>query len=188
LTERLSAFLDGEANATEARELLDQLCRDPQLRDTLYRHQRTRAALRGELHPGLDDGFAGRVMAAIEQESRPRERVWLATLRRNRPVQAVAGLAMAASLAAVTVLSVRTLLPASDTAFPALVAKPEARHTAAATAVSAPSRQWSELSPDAMAELDSYLMSHNNSAVDHGLNGSLGFMRVAAHEGAEFAE
>lgn len=190
LNERLSAFLDGEATAAEAREMLDALCRDPRLRETLDRHQRLRAALRGELQPGLDAGFAGRVMAAIEREEQPRERV-LVALRRNRPLQAVAGLAMAASLAAVTVTSVRNLLPVSDPSVPGMAAGPEPKHAAAVTEVAAQtdaSLPWNELSPDAVAELNSYLMSHNNSAVDHGLGGSLGFMRVAAHEGSEFAE
>lgn len=201
LDETLSAFLDGEATANETRELLDRLCNDAQMRAALDRHQRLRATLRGELHPGLDAGFANRVMAAINADaSGSRKVISFAAARQSRPVRMVFGLAMAASLAAVTVLSVRILLPATDSAFPALT--PVAGQQPAAPAVTAvaltattapgttvkPITPWNDLSPDEIAELNDYLISHNNSAMDHGLNSSFGFMRVAAQDETEFAD
>lgn len=197
LDETLSAFLDGEATANETRALLDRLCNDAQMRAALDRHQRLRASLRGELHPGLDAGFANRVMAAINADtSGSRKVISFAAARQSRPVRVVFGLAMAASLAAVTVLSVRTLLPATDSAFPALtpiaVQQPVPAVTAVATTapgtIAKPITPWNDLSPEEIAELNDYLISHNNSAMDHGLNNSFGFMRVAAQNETEFAE
>lgn len=198
LSETLSAFLDGEATPHETRELLDQLSSDSQQRAALDRHQRLRASLRGELLPDLDAGFANRVMAAINAESSGSTKVIsFAAARQSRPVRVVFGLAMAASLAAVTVLSVRTLLPATDNAFPSMtpvaVQQPAvpATTTVATTAPAAaakPITPWNDLSPEEIAELNDYLISHNNSAMDHGLNSSFGFMRVAAQDESEFAE
>jgi hypothetical protein len=90
------------------------------------------------------------------------------------------GLAMAASVAAVTILAIQTLLPPADPAFPILTAatsdaRPAAGELQAAT----------ELSPDAAAELDDYLISHNHSALDHGFSAGMGFMRRHAHEGID---
>jgi sigma-E factor negative regulatory protein RseA len=199
LNEPLSAFLDGETSTEETHALLEQLLRDPQMQQAINRHQRLRASLHGELHPGLDDDFAGRVMAGIEQaengtESRHIGKVITLKMPRLRPVVRTAvGMAMAASLAAVAVLGVQMLLPSSDTAFPAM--------TTAGIPASVPaptdalelagdidtSQQWDDLSPDAAAELNNYLISHNNSAIDHGLNGTLGFMRVAADDELDYS-
>lgn len=196
LDELLSAFLDGEASTEETHGLLDRLGRDPQLHETLDGHHRLRARLRGELHPGLDGNFASRVMAGIEmaEDGHASKLVSFKAPRRMPPVLRTAvGMAMAASLAAVAVLTVQTLLPSPDTAFPALTTaatadSPASRADAIELAADTDSSQhWNDLSPDAAAELNNYLISHNNSAIDHGLNGSLGFMRVAADDGVDFS-
>jgi negative regulator of sigma E activity len=183
LDETLSAFLDGESGHQETQALLDRLLQDDGLQAVLDRHHRLRAQLRGELHPGLDDDFAGRVLAGIEAaDAAPGRRRFdtLSTWRKPPLMRMTLGLAMAASVAAVTVLAVQTLLPPADPAFPTLTAATsEARLTVAERQAA------TELSPDAAAELDDYLISHNHSALDHGFNAGMGFMRVAAHEGID---
>lgn len=199
INEQLSAFLDGETTAAETHALLDLLHRDPQLHAVLDRHYRMQASLRGELHPDLGSDFAGRVMAVIEAGNtamHPAKVVDLAPRRANPLRRTAFGLALAASVAAIAVLSVQTLLPSTDPAFltlttgdtsaAAATARPSAPRVA--TAAASRSEYWNDLSPDAAAELNTYLLSHNNSAMDHGLSGSMGFMRVAADDGIEFSE
>lgn len=179
--EPLSAFLDGEASAQEVHAVLDRLRCEPALRAVVDRHHRLRAQLRGELNPALGDGFVQRVMDRLDE---PRTRVIplvapLQAPRRLKPwMRASLGLAMAASVSAVTVLSVPLLMPSGDPGFPALTARLADR--------SVQGHHWNDLSPDAAAELNNYLISHNNSAMDHGLSGTMGFMRVAADERLDF--
>lgn len=180
LDETLSAFLDGELDQRETDALLQRLQQEPRLRGTLDRHHRLRASLRGELHPGLDAGFADRVLAGLDDGGSGSSKVVrLAAHRRRHPLtRAVLGLAVAASIAAVTVLTVQVMVPTTGPGFTTLKVA-DIRGSKPATV---DSLRWDELSPDAAAELNSYLISHNNSAIDHGLNGTMGFMRVAAEE------
>ncbi|MGH8453828.1 MAG: sigma-E factor negative regulatory protein [Nevskiales bacterium] len=195
LDELLSAFLDGEASAEETHTLLDRLGREPGLHATLDHHHRLRASLRDELHPGLDEAFASRVLAGIdgiENTAAPHVANVVPLPRRAHPLmRTTLGLAMAASVAAVAVLTAQTLLPTTDSTFPTLTTTPDVPHVATtptkAVAVAVDTGQhWNDLSPDAATELHHYLISHNNSAVDHGLNGTMGFMRVAADEAVDF--
>lgn len=198
LDELLSAFLDGETTAKETQDLLDRMAREPQLQIAVDRHQRLRASLRGELHPALDDGFLDRVLAGIESpEARP-SKVLAFRPKPRMPtvIRATLGMAIAASLAAVTVLSVQTLLPSSDSAFPLTTAGMSGIERSAnddavqvATGAAAVERSGERMmSADDFAELNNYLISHNNSSIDHGLNSTMGFMRVAADDDIEMYE
>lgn len=196
LDELLSAFLDGEANTKETHDVLERVARDPRIQAVLDRHQRLRASLRGELNPALDEGFLGRVMAGIDAPESQADKVVVLQSRRRMPlaVRATLGMAMAASLAAVTVLSVQTLLPSSEGAFPLSRAGMSAIERASGDGVQVANGQAAERSDDGLmtaddfAELNNYLISHNNSTIDHGLNSTMGFMRVAADDGLELYE
>jgi negative regulator of sigma E activity len=197
LDELLSAFLDGETTTKETQALLDRMVHEPHLQIALDRHQRLRASLRGEFHPALDDGFLSRVLAGIELPEAQPSRVIAFKSRSRMPValRATLGMAMAASIAAVTVLSVQTLLPTSEDAFPLTTAgmsgiertaADDAIRVAAGPAMERPSERM--MSAEDFAELNNYLISHNNSTIDHGLNSTMGFMRVAADDGIELYE
>lgn len=197
LDELLSAFLDGETTAKETQALLNRMAREPQLQIAVDRHQRLRASLRGELHPALDDGFLDRVLAGIESPEAQPSKVLAFRSKPRMPVvmRATLGMAMAASLAAVTVLSVQTLLPSSDSAFPLTTAgmsgiERSAGDDAVRVATGPGVERSGErmMSADDFAELNHYLISHNNSSIDHGLNSTMGFMRVAADDGIELYE
>jgi negative regulator of sigma E activity len=199
ISEALSAFLDGEANPEEMHALLDELDRNPGLHALVNRHHQVRASLRGELYPGLDTGFAERVLAGIEATEvgvTAGSRVVSLPRTRHRPwLRGTFGLAMAASLAAVVVLAARTLLPPAEPVLSVLntaqTTLPPASRSAeieAAAQARSSGQPWNDLSPDAVAELNNYLISHNNSAMDHGLGGSMGFMRVAAGDGVDFGD
>jgi negative regulator of sigma E activity len=198
LSETLSAFLDGETSPEEMHALLQALERDPRLQDALDRHHRMRAGLRGELHPGLDAGFAGRVLAGIEAGGAALAESAVIALPARHAVRpwfrGAVGLAMAASLAAVIVLAAQVLLPPPPEA---ILSASTLNRDSRAAAAPAPeigipaqarrrSEPWNDLSPAAAAELNNYLISHNNSAMEHGLGRSMGFTRVAASDGLAF--
>ncbi|AIF48356.1 sigma-E factor negative regulatory protein [Dyella japonica] len=79
--ENLSAGMDGELSKEELRFLLRRLDHDASLQQAWSRYHVARDGLRHELSPLASDGFASRVMLAIEQEGvvaqRGKRRHWL---------------------------------------------------------------------------------------------------------------
>jgi len=67
--ENLSAGMDGELSKEELRFLLRRLDHDASLQQSWSRYHVARDGLRRELLPLASEGFAARVMQAIEQES-----------------------------------------------------------------------------------------------------------------------
>jgi sigma-E factor negative regulatory protein RseA len=105
IKEQLSACLDGELPKAELDLLLKRVARDSQLRDSMGRYALIGEALRNE-RPAVAKGLAAKVAAALEQETAPRpvSRISPVWMKRLRPA---AGIAVAAGVAAVAVLSVQ---------------------------------------------------------------------------------
>ena len=97
LSEQLSGYIDGELPQAETSLLMKRLAQDPELRRRLARYQASGDCLRGA-GARLGPGFAMRISTAIDAEpshastSRGRGRI--------RPLRALGGLAVAASVAA----------------------------------------------------------------------------------------
>jgi len=107
LNEQLSACLDGELAPAELDLLLKRLERDPELRQTLGRYTAVGEAMRQAKPAIASRSFADKVMAAVDQEpavARRRVRIPPVLLRSLRPV---AGIAVAATVAAVAIFSVQ---------------------------------------------------------------------------------
>jgi sigma-E factor negative regulatory protein RseA len=105
--EQLSACLDGELPEAELDLLLKRIGRDAELRQTLGRYALTSEALKSDKPVAATEAFATNVMAALENEPAAVRSGWKvspAAVRRLRPV---AGFAVAASVAAIAVLSVQ---------------------------------------------------------------------------------
>ncbi|MBM5812627.1 MAG: hypothetical protein FJ191_11790 [Gammaproteobacteria bacterium] len=116
--EQLSAFLDGELPEAEAALLLKRLDRDQELRAALSRYSLIGSVLRSDGDMPAAHGVAARVRAAVAREPRPG--AW--PTRVYRPV---AGLGIAATVAAVSVLLLqpRTEPPLQASAAPELAAE-----------------------------------------------------------------
>jgi len=97
--ESLSAGIDGELSAEQLRFLLRRLDHDAALQQAWGRYHVARDGLRRQLPTLAGAGFADRVMAAIEQESRP-----AAASRHGRWLRWSAGGAIAASVAAAALM------------------------------------------------------------------------------------
>jgi sigma-E factor negative regulatory protein RseA len=107
VNEQISACLDGELPPAELDLLLKRLERNPGLREALGRYTAIGEALREARPVVASRSFADKVMAAVDQEpaaARRRVRVPPALLRGLRPV---AGIGVAATVAAVAIFAVR---------------------------------------------------------------------------------
>jgi negative regulator of sigma E activity len=107
VNEQLSACLDGELPAAELDLLLKRLQRNPELRQAVDRYTVIGEALRHSKPAVAARSFADRVMAAVDQEpAAPRQapRISPTVLRRLTPV---AGFGLAATVAAIAILSVQ---------------------------------------------------------------------------------
>jgi negative regulator of sigma E activity len=104
--EQLSACVDGELAEAELDLLLRQVQRQPQLREAMGRYALVGEALRGQRPVRASAGFADRVAAAVAAEQISET---ASPSRRTAPrwLQPVAGLGVAAAVAAVTVMAFR---------------------------------------------------------------------------------
>jgi sigma-E factor negative regulatory protein RseA len=108
VNEQLSACLDGELPAAELDLLLKRLERNPELREALGRYTAIGEAMRHGRPAVASRSFADKVMASIEQEpataSRRVSRVPPVLMRSLRPI---AGVGVAATVAALAIFSVQ---------------------------------------------------------------------------------
>jgi sigma-E factor negative regulatory protein RseA len=107
VNEQLSACLDGELPAAELDLLLKRLERTPELREALGRYTVIGETLRHSKPVVASRPFADKVMAAVDQEpaaARRARRVSPVLLRRLTPI---AGFGVAATVAAIAILSVQ---------------------------------------------------------------------------------
>lgn len=164
LKEQVSAAVDGEIDAAEWQLLQRRLATDDECRGRWARYHLVGDALRGQHGgPRADDGFARRVAAAVaagEQDAAPNGR--------SRWLRSAAGTAIAASVAALALLTLRVEEPKQIddggvivpiTANPKL---PDAVRYA-----SGPTVQWERTRPEVQAQLNTLLSDHvDGVAVD----------------------
>jgi sigma-E factor negative regulatory protein RseA len=183
--EFLSALVDDELGDFEQRRLLDELGADPELAGRWGRYHLIGEALRGGLPARTDMGFAERLQANLSDEAplqvEPGALVSDAAESPRRAAHPVIGLALAASVAAVTVIGVQSLLgerPTGQTQVveaPTPVAEPAPKIAAAVSGTPDQAvqrvRSVNPLitnSEDA-ARLNSYLITHFEHSAAPGL-------------------
>jgi negative regulator of sigma E activity len=116
LDSQLSAMFDDELSPAQCELLAKRLARDPALRARWGRYALIGAAMRAEPALRLDSAMAKRVTVALASEPLPEQGFGaLRAPRRGRFgrwQQAIVGSAVAAGVAAVAILALRTQLPA----------------------------------------------------------------------------
>ena len=107
VNEQLSTCLDGELPEAELDLLLKRLERDSELRDSLGRYTVIGEALRNTRPVVASRSFADKVMAAVEQEPAAARRggIRISPIL-SRSLRPVAGIGIAATVAALAILSV----------------------------------------------------------------------------------
>lgn len=168
--EQLSALLDDELADSEQPLLLRQLDKQPELRERLSHYQTISDALHDNLPQQIDTRFYERVHAAVQQEAA----IDAAPSRFAALLTPLAGLAVAASVAVVAVVSLQT------------VRQQDAAATASvATAPTVDSYIRAENAPAPVVPargLDVYLVNHNEFAVNRGMQGMLPYVRIVGQD------
>ena len=107
VNEQLSACLDGELPPAELDLLLKRLERNPELRESLGRYTVIGEALRNTKPVVASRSFADKVMAAVDQEPAAARRAVRLSPRLVRSLRPVAGIGVAATVAAVAIFAVQ---------------------------------------------------------------------------------
>ncbi len=173
LYEQLSALVDDELHEDEHALLLRQLERDDGLRDRLARYQVISDALRSNLPHRVNTGFHQRVHAALEQEAE----IHATPSSVKALFRPLAGLALAASVAAVAVLSLQSVRQQDPAGAPAVASAPGVNDYVRADNTPPP------VAPRNSARgLDVYLVNHNEYAVNRGMQGMLPYVRLVGQD------
>ncbi len=174
--EQLSALVDDELPAGEHALLLERLSRDPGLRERLGRYQLVNDVLNNRVAMSIEKDFPLRVMQAIEADPTYHRSPLTVWHRLRKPL---AGMAVAASVALVAVLSVQS------------INRDTAPVTAPRLATVAPSQdvvrvvqqgQWDRQAPEVRSRLDGYLVHHNEYAASSGVQGVLPYVRIVGYD------
>lgn len=190
--ESLSALQDGECSAEELERLLDELERDPELKQRWSRMCLVREAREGTRIARRQPCISAAVMARLDspdEQASPKVVALTAPPRRGIDWKTWSGWAVAASVALVAVSlnlggnreSKGTSMEAGGAGFVPQVSAP----------VSMPlpttrprNLQTVSLTADEQAaddDLRNYLIEHSNALADRGMGGTLSYARFAAH-------
>lgn len=173
LDEQISALMDDECAAQEIELVLRQLIRNAELQGCWTRYHLISDVLRGNAPPAVDSGFSTQLQAAIDGEPplvgyRSRTGSWYKPL---------AGLALAASVAAVAVLALRT-----DGTHAGVGTLPGAVQQSVVDVAKATTRPNPTRADQADARLNMYLVDHNSYASLNSVYGVLPYVRMATYQ------
>lgn len=197
--EQLSALLDNDMKREELTQFMDDLKRDPLTDgDTLQRYQLIGKTLRGELDAAAFIDVSAAVQRAINLEAEPVTNVrqlrprWVVSAQKM--MRPAAGLAIAASVAMVTVVSVRMLQQntpdaASGQSMAALTPAPvvpvNAQLAQQVQVVAVNSAANTVLPPAGertAPQLNDYLLRHSGAAGQASMQGVMPYARVVSFE------
>ncbi|MEZ5541658.1 MAG: sigma-E factor negative regulatory protein [Pseudomonadota bacterium] len=173
LNEQLSALIDDELGEAEHPLLLRQLARDAELRDRLGRYQLISDALHSNLPHRVDTAFCQRVHAALAAEAE----LHASPSRFRQLVRPAAGMALAASVAVVAVMSLQSLRQAGPADTPVVASAPSVNDYIRAT-----DTPLSVAQHNSARGLDVYLVNHNEYAVNRGMQGMLPYVRIVGQD------
>lgn len=171
--EQLSALIDGEVPRAGAEQLVDDLLRDPELREEWARHHLVSDVMNNRLHVMPEGDLAASVRQAVEEEP-----VVVAPRRwaRRRYLRPAAGLALAASVAAVAVIAVGGIGqdPVQSTQLATVNVEDEAWD----------GMRWSDTPPGVEARLNEYLVNHSELSRVGG-HGMPPYVRVVGYDAGQ---
>ena len=175
LHEQLSALVDDELTGPEQALLTKRIGSDADLHQRLSRYQLISDTLRNQLPERIDPAFSARVQAAVMDESAQTTAI-PASRRLAALLKPVAGLAVAASVAVVAVLSLQAVRE-DAVPLPAVASAPSSSDYIRADTTLEPI-----IRPRTDKNLDIYLVNHNEYAINRGMQGMLPYVRIVSHE------
>lgn len=172
MNEKISAILDGELDARERDLLWKKMGQDPALRATWGRYHMIGAALRKDIGIVVTNDLAAQVLNRIEHEPLPFTRT-IGRLPMRHFAKFAGGLALAASVTAVAILSFKSILLPEPVQ---LTAATPATESAAGSAT-----QLAKAAQD--SSLNALLIKHNEFSPAGSINGMMPYVRVVSHNG-----
>ena len=170
--EVLSEVLDDEADRFTTQRFVQTLLEDAKHKELWARYHLVSDVIGNRLTSALGGELLDRVRSAIDAEP-PLVRGAPAGARLARPM---AGVALAASVAAAAVLGARFLQPGST------VRQPFAAAPAAGVVLA--SNRWSATQPTVEARLNRYLVTHSEYA-GYGVGGMMPYARIVGYDAGE---
>lgn len=180
LKEDMSALVDGELEIESASETIDVLIESDTLKTHWSRYHLVRDVLRHKVYPDAGDALSARLQSRLADEPLHFPTRSRAAPRWRAMLKPVAGVALAASVAAVAVIAVRTSGPApgeveSVSVTPRIASVdslPANRLSSAALPATHPAGgessaggirrlQWTTSQPDVANRLNGYLVNHS---------------------------
>ncbi len=183
ILEQLSALVDDELSELERPLLLGRLERDPGLRACLGRYQLISEVMRGGTARAAGLGIADRVHAALAQEmptaAQAAKSAGPTAARLWKPLT---GLAVAASVATLALLSLQRFDAHPDEAVSVVAAGDTVEVPAAAPVLRVSDGDWDRIEPRVAKRLDDYLVNHNEFAASRGVQGVMPYVRIVGFD------
>ena len=159
--EVLSAFVDEETSAFETRLSVKEIVTDDGQRSRWERYHLIRDTLRGNVPPIVDKEFCNKIMTTIDRTVDSDPTSERAKINSYAALKPIAGLAIAASVAIVTVLSVKTLIVNAPSVNTGAVVQLDAEDQRGSRKPEVDVRRSLVASnPSEEARLNSYLVNH----------------------------
>lgn len=190
-SEQLSALVDDELRGAALRQALEQLRRDAELKARWGRYHLISDTLHANLVTARAADLCQRVQQALEQEPTllaPRRKPRLPALAKQ-----AAGVAIAASVAVVAIISVQQgdetpgVAPAVAPVAQTQTVRPGTPASSmvqlASTGSGGPA--LTAIEPAERGRLNSYLVNHNEYSVSSGMQGVLPYARIVSNEKAK---
>jgi len=172
LHEQISALVDGELAEAEHALLIKRLTDDASMRDRLSRYQLISDSLQNHMPRKTDPDFNIGVQLALQDEPD----VQAEPARLTRLFKPLAGLAVAASVAVVAVLSLQSVRQESPAGASAVATAPVSNEFAAVDTTPLLANTGTG---NGAQSLDVYLVNHNEYAVNRGM---LPYVRLVGHD------
>lgn len=170
MNETISALMDGELKGAERKLALRGASADTGARTAWARYHLMRAALKNESLPSLSPRFADGVAARIAAEplvSAQRFNRFSRSLNQSY----VGRFALAASVAAATLLGVQWFAPLQVASQPTAIADAQVEGGRWDTA----QREWEQ-------DLNAFLVDHSQASPAAGMNGMISYTRIAGYD------
>lgn len=176
MNEKLSALLDGELEVNELEPIIKKVAHESTLLETWGRYHLIRDAMRGQLAILASTNIAANVSAQLQLEPSilaPRRRSAI----RVQTTRWIAGMAVAASVAAVAIVGVRWFAPDQHSDSQLI-----AQSVESVDYLRSSGNRWQSVSTDVERDLNMYLVQHNEFTPATGMNGVMTYMRFVGYD------
>ena len=173
MREKLSAYIDAEADELEARRVLESLSVDAELRDAWERYHLIRAAMRNEIGLMPSRDLPDRIRAQVKDMASATTSAGTGTPWGRF----VIGMGIAASVAVLAIFSLQILNPRAVNPFTQVAS--EVRST---DFIRARGPHWDTDRPETASTLNVYLVEHNEFMPTNGMGGMFPYVRVVTYD------